>query len=101
MGKTKKTHSPTNISNRLSTFLSPLASCQCQLCTRCRGRVGHPVERVAAIVSCEGEVGHLPEGCGGNFEQDIEGGTVSVAREGDPKNSGYLTFEPDGMTTIK
>ena len=48
----------------------------------------------------EGEVGHVPEGGGRNFEQDPEGVTASVDRKGDPTKSGYLTFDPGGMSTI-
>ena len=47
-----------------------------------------------------GEVGNVPEGVGGNFEQNPEGGTASVARKGDSAKSGYLTFDPDGISTI-
>ena len=43
---------------------------------------------------------HVPEGGGGKSGQDFEGGTVSVAYEGDPTKSVQLTFYPRGMSTI-
>ena len=59
-----------------------------------------PPERVAASMDCKVEVRHVPEGGGGNFGQDPEGGTASVAHELDPPKSGYLAFDPGGMSTI-
>ena len=47
----KKTPMPTNPSNLSSTFLSPLASRQCQLIPRRQGKGSHPPERVAASVA--------------------------------------------------
>ena len=37
---------------------------------------------------------------GKNYGQDPEGGTTSVAREGDPTKAGYLTFDPGGISTM-
>ena len=51
-------------------------------------------------MACEGEVRHIPEGVDGNFVQDPEIGTASVDHNGDPIDSGYFTFDPDGMSTI-
>ena len=48
----------------------------------------------------KGEVIHIPEGGGVKFGQNHQGGTASVAHEGDPTKSGYLTFDPGGMSTI-
>ena len=48
----------------------------------------------------EGEVGHLPEGGGRNFEQDTKVGTTSVTRKVEPTKSGYLTFNLGGMSKI-
>ena len=61
----------------------------------------HSPERVTASVACEGEVRHMPEGGGGNFGQDCEGSTVSVAHVGDTTKSGYLKFYQGGMSIIK
>ena len=47
-----------------------------------------------------GEVRHVPEGGGGNLVEDPEGGTASVASDGEPTKSGYLTFDPVEMSTI-
>ena len=59
----------------------------------------HTSDRITASSAREGEVRHVPEGGVRNFGQDPEGGTVNVAREGDPTKSGYLNFEPGGMYT--
>ena len=67
-----------------SIFLLPLSSCQCQLCPRSRGIVGHPQNRFKSSVAREGEVMHVPDGGGGNFGQYPEGGTSGVARKGYP-----------------
>ena len=99
-GCTWKTPIPTKPSHSLYTFLSPLDLRQCQLCPRRWGILGHPPERVAASVAREGEVRHVPDLGGENFGQDLEGVTASVAREGDPTKSGWLTFEPGGVSTI-
>ena len=48
----------------------------------------------------EGEVRHTPEGGGVKFGQNHQGGTAIVAHEGDPTKSGYLTFDPGGLSTI-
>ena len=45
--------------------------------------------------------GHVPEGGSVKFEKYPERGTVSVAREGDPTKSGYLTFDLGGLSTTK
>ena len=60
---------PTNPSNLISTFLSPLASQQFQMCLRCRGRVGHAPEIVTSRVAYDGEMIHIPEGRGGKIGQ--------------------------------
>ena len=44
-------------------------------------------------------IGHVPEGGIGNFEKDPYGGTVSVARKGDPAKLGYFTFDPGVIST--
>ena len=49
----------------------------------------------------KGEVRHVPEEGGGNFGKYLEGGTVSLDREGDTTKSGYFTFEPEDISTIK
>ena len=49
----------------------------------------------------EGEVGHISEGGGGNFEQDTEGGTASVDRKREPTKLGYRKFNPFGVSAIK
>ena len=97
---TTKTPSPTNPSNLFYTVLSPLASYQCQLHPRLQGIVSHAPEKVAVSVACKGEVIHIPEGGGRKFGPDPERGTASVACYGDPKKSGYLTFDPGGISTI-
>ena len=43
---------------------------------------------------------HKIEGGGGKFGQNHEVGTKSVACEGDPTKSGYLTFDPVGISII-
>ena len=60
----------------------------------------HAPDRVTASVAHNVEVRHVPEGGGGNFEKYPKGVTASVAREGDPTKSGYLNFDPGGMSTI-
>ena len=54
--------------------------------------MGDKPDKVTASLSCEGESGQAFEGSEGNLKPDTEGGTASVAREGDPTKSGYLTF---------
>ena len=67
----------------------------------CRqGRVGKATEKVTSSVDIEGELGRIPEGDGGNFEQDPKGGTTSVSRKGDPSKSLYLTFDLYRMSKI-
>ena len=58
-------------------------------------------ERVSASIACEGEVRHVPEGGGGSFVKYPEGGNASVYREIETTKSGYLTFDPGVMFTIK
>ena len=60
----------------------------------------YPPDRVAESVVHEKEERHVPEGGGGNFGKYPEGGTVIMASEGYPTKSGYLTFDPGGMSTI-
>ena len=47
------------------------------------------------------EVGLIPEGGGGIFEQYYEGGTVIMAHKGYTTKSGYITFDPGVISTIK
>ena len=42
----------------------------------------------------------VPEGGDGNFGQHTEGGSASVASDGDPTKSGYCTFDFGGIYTI-
>ena len=99
--KQKKNPSPTNPSDVFSTLLSLLALRKYQLWPCYLERVGHPQERVKAIMASEGEMRNVPEGGGENFGQDPELGTGSVAWEGDTTKSDYLNFDPGGMSTIK
>ena len=46
------------------------------------------------------EVRHVPEGGGGNLGKYCERGTASVASEGEPTKSGYLTFDQVEISTI-
>ena len=62
--------------------------------------MGKKPEKFTASLTCEGESGQAPEGSEGKLKPDLEGGTVRVAREGEPTKSGNLTFEPGGMSTI-
>ena len=48
----------------------------------------------------EGEVGCVTDVGGGNFTLEPEGDTAIVDREGDPKESVYLTFGPGGLSKI-
>ena len=98
--ETTKTPRPTKPSNLISVFLSPLASWQCQLRAYRQGRLGRNPEISASRVDRGGELRHVSEGGGGNFGQDPEGGTSSVALEGELTKSGYLTFDPYGISTI-
>ena len=43
---------------------------------------------------------HISEGGVRNFGQDPELGTTSVSRKGDTTKSGYLIFDPSGMSSI-
>ena len=47
----------------------------------------------------EVESGKAPKGGEGNLKPDPEGGTASVACEGDPIKSGYHTIDASGMST--
>ena len=91
---------PTTNSDILSTLIAYLASRKCQLCPCLWGRVGHASEIVTAKVFYEGEVRHIPKGCDRTFGQYPEGRTSSVAREVETIHSGYLNFDPGGMSTI-
>ena len=62
--------------------------------------MGNPTERVAESLAHKGEVKHVPEGGGEKFGQDPKVGTTGVAREVDSIKSGFLTFDPGGMSTI-
>ena len=59
-----------------------------------------PPEIAAASVPREEEVRHVPEGGGGNFGKDTEGGTSSVDCKEDPTKSDYFTFDLIGMSKI-
>ena len=48
----------------------------------------------------EVKVGYVSEGGSGNFEQDPAGGTGSMTRKRGKTKSGYLTFNPGGMSII-
>ena len=48
----------------------------------------------------KGELGHVPEGGGGNIEQDTAGGTISVAYKEYPTKSGHFTFDTVGFSII-
>ena len=51
-------------------------------------------------MALEVEVSHITEGGSEKFGHDTEGGTISVAREGELTKSGYLASDPGGMSTI-
>ena len=97
---TKKINSPTKPSNLIFIFLSLFSLLQCQLRPSSQGRVGHAPERVGASMTCKVEVRNVPEGGGSKHLQDSEGVTTSVAHNGYPTKSGYLSFDPGGMSTI-
>ena len=97
---TTKTTRTTETSSLISTFLYSLALLKFQLNPHCQGRVGHAPETVAEVMACEVEVRHVPEVGGRNFGQDPEGGTASVAHEGDPSNLRYIAFDPGGISKI-
>ena len=63
---------------------------------RQQGRVGQPIEIVAASVAYKEEARNSPAGGGRNSGQNPEGGTASVYSDLYPTKSGYLTFEPCG-----
>ena len=62
--------------------------------------VVHATEIVTTSTYCKVEVGHVPEGGGGNFGKYTEGGTTSVARKRYTTKSGNLTFDPGMISTI-
>ena len=62
--------------------------------------MGDKTEKVTARLACEGESGQAPGGSEGNLKPDPEVGTTSVVCKGDPTKSGYLNFDPIGMSTI-
>ena len=62
--------------------------------------MGHVPERVTSNVAHEGELIHILEGGGGNFGPDTEGCTLRVDFKGLPTKSGYLNFDPGGISTI-
>ena len=97
---TTKATRPTNPSNLISTLLFQLESWKCQLHPRFPGRVCHTIDRDTASVAREGERGHDPEGGYGNIEKYPEWVTTSVTCKGDTTKSGYLTFDPGGISTI-
>ena len=98
--KQPKALRPTKPYNLFSTFLSPLELWQFQLCPCRQRRVGPTTQRVTSRVAHKVEVRHVPEGGGGNFGQDTEGVNTIVDHNGDPNKSGYLNFDPGGISTI-
>ena len=62
--------------------------------------MGHAPERVPRSVAHEGEVRHVAKGSGRKFEQDPEGGTAALDREGESTNLEYLSLELVGIFTI-
>ena len=44
---------------------------------------------------------HIPEGGGRHFGQDTKVGIASVDRKGETTKSGYFTFDPGEISTIK
>ena len=98
---TTKIPTPPNTNRFYSTLLSPLDLRHFQLHPRRRGIMGDNPYNFTARSACEGESGQAPEESEGNLKPDPEGGTASVAREGDPTKLEYLTFDPSGMSTIK
>ena len=58
------------------------------------------IRKVTTSLACEGESGQAPDDSEGNLKPDPEGGTESVAREGDTTKSEFLTYDPSGMSTI-
>ena len=63
--------------------------------------MGGKPEKFTASLACEVESGQAPGGSEGNFKPDPKGGSVSVAREGEPTKSGCLNFDPSGISTIR
>ena len=58
-------------------------------------------EKVKESLAFERELVQAPEGSEGNLKPDPEGGNASVACEGEPTKSVYLTFDPSGISKIK
>ena len=54
--------------------------------------MGDKTDKFTAILDFEGESGQAPGTNEGNLKPDPEGGTTSVACEGEPTKSGYLIF---------
>ena len=61
--------------------------------------MGKKPDQFTAILDCEVEPGQASGGSEGNLKPDPEGGTASVAREGEPTKSVYLTFDPTAFAT--
>ena len=57
-------------------------------------------DKVTATLACQGEPGQAPEGTEEDLKPDPEGGTTSVAHEGERTMSGYPTFDPSWISTI-
>ena len=57
-------------------------------------------EKVSSSLNCKGELGQAPDISEGNLKPYLEEVTASVAREGQPTKSGYLTFDSGGISTI-
>ena len=72
---------PNNPSNLYFTLLYPLASQYIQLHPHHQGKVVHTPNIVTSSVAHKGEVWNVPEGGGGNFGQDPEGGFRHVPRK--------------------
>ena len=84
----------------LSTLFSPLTSWKGLLLPCRRGIVRHASERVTESVSCKGEIGPLPEGGGETLTTYNVVVNSRVYFYGETTKSGYLTFDPGGMSTI-
>ena len=91
---------PTNTSTLIYTLLSPLASRQNQLFPCRQEKLCHTLEGYTARVDLEEEVRNTLYEGSGVYTPYPEGGTASVAHEGDTTKSAYLTFEICGMYKI-
>ena len=99
-GLTKNIPRPTNRFTLISTLIFTLDFQQIQLQPILRRRVYYSSKIVASIISCEAELGHNSEICGGHIAQDPAGFTTSVSCEVDTTKSEYLDFYPFRMFII-